>query len=102
MPFTVVEFAKSVLGGSGSPVPAVTISPTQVAGVASLNAPGGIAFDNLGGLAVGNTGGVLGSISLFNSTEIGVSGAPVPDSLVMGPDRDFILVPASLAFGPIH
>jgi len=35
---------------SGSPVPAVTISPTQVAGFSSLNTSSGIACDDLGGL----------------------------------------------------
>jgi len=101
-PSTLVEFAKSALGSSGSPVPAVTISPTQVAGFASLNAPGGIAFDNLGGLAVGNIGGYPGSISLFSNTQISVSGAPVPDVFFMAAGATTSLVPTGMTFGPIY
>jgi hypothetical protein len=97
MPFTLVEFAKSVLGTSGSPVPAVTISPTQVPGFPTLNAPGGIAFDNLGDLAAGNPSSPFG-ISLFSKAQIG---APVPDVFVTG-------IPGStpptagIVFGPAY
>jgi hypothetical protein len=84
MPFTLGEFAKSVLGTSGSPVPATMIGPTQVAGFPTLNAPGGIAFDDLGDLAVGNLSSPFG-ISLFSKAQIGASGAPVPD-VFLAPD----------------
>jgi len=82
-PFTLVEFAKSVLGTSGSPVLAVTISPADVTGYPSLIAPAGIAFDNLGDLAAGNLSSPFG-ISLFSKAQIGASGAPVPDVFVTG------------------
>jgi hypothetical protein len=105
MPFTPGEFAKSVLGTSGSPVPAVMIGPTQVAGFPTLNAPGGIAFDDLGDLAVGNLSSPFG-ISLFSKAQIGASGAPVPD-VFLAPDlfpnfpQDGL--PAdSMVFGPVH
>jgi hypothetical protein len=103
-PFTLVEFAKSLLGSSGSPVPAETISPTQVAGFSSLTTPSGIAFDNLGGLAAGNAGTYPGSISLFNNTQIGLSGAPVPDVFFCSQEDfgPFALVPRGMVFGPIH
>ena len=98
-PFTVMEFAKRVLGDSGSPVPAVTISPTQVAGFSSLNIPSGITFDNLGGLAIGNIGTVPNSISLFNNAQIAVSGAPLPDVFVYA--QNYFLAPTGMVFGPI-
>jgi hypothetical protein len=80
-PFTLVEFAQSVLGTSGSPVPVVTINPADVAGDPSLIAPAGVAFDNLGDLAAGNLSSPFG-ISLFSKAQIGASGAPVPDVFI--------------------
>jgi hypothetical protein len=104
-PFTLVEFAKSVLATSGSPVPAVTISPTDVAGFPSLNAPGGIAFDNLGDLAAGNRSSPYG-ISLFSKAHVGASGAPVPDVFLAPdayPNNPVDALPIlGMVFGPVH
>lgn len=75
-PNTVVEFAKASLGVTGSPTPAVTISPATVAGDSSLIAPNGIAFDNLGDLAAANSATPF-SISLFSKAQLGASGATV-------------------------
>lgn len=83
-PFTLVEFAPSVLVTGGGPVPIVTISPNRVAGFPTLNAPGGIAFDNLGDLAAGNLSSPFG-ISLFSAAQIGTSDAPIPDAF-LAPD----------------
>jgi hypothetical protein len=99
-PFMLVEFAQSVLGTSGSPVPAVTISPADVAGNPSLISPAGIAFDNLGNLTAGNLSSPFG-ISLFSKAQIGASGAPVPDVFITG-------IPGStpptagIVFGPAY
>jgi hypothetical protein len=71
-----------------------------VAGFPTLNAPGGIAFDNLGDLAAGNPSSAFG-ISLFSKAQIGASGAPVPDVFVTG-------IPGStpptagIVFGPTY
>lgn len=59
-PFTLVEFAQANLGVSGAPAPAITISPTMVGGIASLNAPNGLCFDTLGGLAAADSADAFG------------------------------------------
>ena len=93
---TIVEFAKSVLGASGSPIPAVTISSTQLAGEPTIIAPSGIAFDNLGDLAVENEFSAAYGTSLFGKSQIGASGAPIPNALIG------IGGGAGIAFGPVH
>jgi sugar lactone lactonase YvrE len=99
-PNTVVEFAKADLGATGSPTPAVTLSPTTVAGDPSLVSPNGIAFDNLGDLAAANSLAPL-SISLFNKAQLGASGATVPSVFFSGAATT-LNAPAGDVFGPVH
>lgn len=111
-PFTVVEFAKANLTASGSPVPAVTIAPTQAAGLPSLISPNGIAFDNLGDLVAANSQAPF-SIALFQNpqliqpsarfdahyTSIGPTG--VPNVFFFGAATT-LNAPAGVTFGPVH
>lgn len=53
-PFTLVEIAKANLAASGSPTPAITISPVSDGGVQTLNQTNGLCFDNLGDIAATN------------------------------------------------
>ena len=100
-PDTIVEFAKSMLGTTGAPVPAVTISPTTVvANEPSLIGPNGIAFDNLGDLAAANSLAPF-SISFFSKAQLGASGATVPGVFFSGTPT-LLNAPAGDVFGPLH
>ena len=99
-PNTVVEFAKADLGATGSPTPAVTLSPTTVAGDPSLIGPNGIAFDNLGDLAAANSLAPF-SISLFSKAQLGASGATIPSVFFSGAATT-LNAPAGDVFGPVQ
>ncbi len=117
-PFTIVEFAKSALVAIYNPgvtialVPAVTIDPTQAAGLPSLNSPNGIAFDNLGDLAAANSLAPF-SIALFHNpqliqpnarfdahyTSFGPNGVP---NVFFSGAATTLNAPAGVTFGPVH
>lgn len=97
-PNTVVEFSKASLAVSGSPVPAITLSPTSVGGNVSLNSPNGIAFDNSGNLAVISSATPFG-VALFGSSQLSAGGAITPNGLLVG-DVTTLSAPAGCTFGP--
>jgi hypothetical protein len=98
-PFTVVEFAHAVLGTSGSPTPTVTLSPTtDKKGNATLNAPNGIAFDNLGDLGAVSAATPFG-IAGFSASQLTAGGAVVPKTLLVGA-KTTLNAPAGCNFGP--
>jgi hypothetical protein len=99
-PFTVVEFAKTDLGTTSDPTPAITISPaTSNKGVTSLNAPNGIAFDNKGDLGVANSAGTPLSLAFFTVKQITKSGSPLPKGFIAG-SKTGLSAPAGDVFGP--
>lgn len=93
---SVVEFAASVLGTTGAPTPAVTLTSATVSGHPSLDQPNGIAFNNVGGLAVVNSAG--NSISNFGKGSLGKSGSPTPGVLIIG-TKTTLHAPAGNTFG---
>ncbi|MGH7843042.1 MAG: hypothetical protein ACREQT_16185 [Candidatus Binataceae bacterium] len=97
-PFTVVEFPKADLGASGSPTPAVTLSPTTDNGNITLAAPNGIAFDNLGDLAAVSSATPFG-IASFAASQLVTGGAVVPNTLIVDGNTT-LNAPAGCNFGP--
>ena len=100
-PSTVVEFAKSDLSSTGSPTPAVTVSPTNVgkkSQIPSLNSPNGISLDNTGGLGVANSAAVF-SVARFANSQL-INGSPVPNALISG-NKTGLGAPAGDNFEPI-
>jgi sugar lactone lactonase YvrE len=97
-PFTLVEFAQGNLGVSGTPAPAITISPTMVGGIASLNAPNGLCFDKLGDLAAADSAGAFG-VPFYKADQLLASGATVPNTFIVG-TATTLNAPAGCNFGP--
>ncbi len=87
---TVVEFAPSQLGTSGSPTPAVTLSST----VGSLSSPLGLAFDASGNLWVVNGGN---TVLQFAASQLTASGSPTP-AVTLSAAAGSLDSPRSLAF----
>ncbi len=96
-PFTLVEFAKANLGMSGTPMPAITISPTTVNGTQTLNATNGLCFDNLGDIAATNAVDA-GSASFYKAPL--KTGALTPSSFIVGMATT-LPAPAGCNFGPL-
>lgn len=97
-PFTLVEFTPPSLMMTGSPDPAVTLSPATVAGNATLNAPNGICFDNIGDLAAMNSAGAFG-IAFFAKDQL-MTGSPTPNTFIVG-TATTLNAPAGCNFGPL-
>ncbi|MDQ2857106.1 MAG: hypothetical protein M3R53_00455 [Candidatus Eremiobacteraeota bacterium] len=98
-PFTVVEFAAANLNASGAPNPGITLSPTTVGGNPTLNAPNGLAFDNLGNLSAVNSAGAFG-VPVYRGNQLTAGGAIVPNIFLVGGATTFN-APAGDVFGPI-
>jgi len=98
-PNTVVQFAKASLAATGSPTPAVTLSSTMVGTNATLNAPNGIAFDNLGDLAAISSATPFG-LALFGKTQLAAGGAVAPNTFLVGTVTT-LDAPAGCNFGPV-
>ena len=97
-PNTVVQFSKASLTASGSPTPAVMLSPTQVGGNASLSAPNGIAFDNTGDLSAVSSAAPFG-VALYSSSQLTAGGAVAPNVFIVGAATT-LNAPAGDTFGP--
>jgi secreted PhoX family phosphatase len=98
-PETVVEFAKSSLNGTGSPAPAVTISPATVSGNTTLAAPNGIAFDPAGDLAVMSSATPFG-VAIYSHGQLTGNAALVPPTFIVGSNTT-LSAPAGAVFGPL-
>lgn len=109
-PFTLVKFAKADIAklGASMPTPVVTISPTTVAlagvqgGVATLNAPNGLCFDNLFDLVAPDADGLFG-LPFYKNAQL-KSGAVVPDTFITDPVATPgvpLNAPAGCSFGPL-
>jgi hypothetical protein len=101
-PFTLVQFAKTDLGASGSPAATITISPTTVGKktqIPSLNSPNGISFDTGGSLGVANSVAIT-SVARYLASQLAVGGALVPQALVSGKNTG-LAAPAGDNFGPV-
>ena len=98
-PFTLVEFAQANLGASGMPAPAITISPTMVGGIPSLNAPNGLCFDSLGDLAAADSAGAFG-VPFYKANQLTSSGATVPNTFLVGTTTT-LNAPAGCNFGSL-
>jgi len=98
-PFTIAEFLKTDLDSTGSPTPAVTLSPTtDKFGNVTLAAPNGLAFDSFDDLAVINSATPF-SIAVFDASQIQTGGAVVPNTLLVGGNTQ-LHTPAGCTFGP--
>lgn len=91
-PFSVVEYSTSQLTASGTPVPAVILSPNG----SSIDGPGGLAFDASGNLWVAN---IIGASPLveFAGSQIVMTGTPAPTITVTSSS---LVGPWGLAFNP--
>lgn len=98
-PNTVVEFLNTSLTATGSPTPAVTLSPATIDNNATLSAPNGIAFDNLGDLAAISSATPFGS-AFFAQKQLTTGGAVNPDVFLVG-STTTLNAPAGCNFGPI-
>lgn len=98
-PNTVVQFSKaSLTAGGSSPTPAVTLSSTMVGGNASLNAPKGLAFDNVGDLSVVSSATPFGA-DLYSSAQLMSGGAIAPNVFIVGAATT-LNAPSGETFGP--
>ncbi|MGP6159984.1 MAG: hypothetical protein ACLPYS_21240 [Vulcanimicrobiaceae bacterium] len=99
-PFTIVEFLSTQLGGGAgaAPVPNFTISPTSDGGSTTLNAPNGLAFDNLGDLSAISSAAPFG-VPIYGTKQLGTSGAIVPNIFLVG-GATTLNAPAGDVFGP--
>jgi hypothetical protein len=98
-PNTVVEFTPDSLMATGSPTPAVTISPATEGANSTLSSPNGIAFDNLGDLAAVSSATPFG-IAFVGKTQLTAGGAVDPAQLIVG-NETTLNAPAGCNFGPI-
>jgi len=96
-PFTLVEFAKTSLAMTGTPTPAITISPTMDMGVSTLNSTNGLCFDNAGDIAATNA--VDAGSAPFFTTPL-KSGAITPQTFFSGMATT-LTAPAGCNFGPL-
>ena len=101
-PFTIVEFLATQLSGGATakPVPNITISPTSDGGSTTLNAPNGLAFDNLGDLSAVSSATPFG-IPIYGVKQLTSSGATVPSIFLVG-GTTTLNAPAGDVFGPVH
>jgi len=81
---TIVEYPAAVLGASGTPTPAVSITSSALSG------PVGLAFDRLGDLWVANTG--ANTVVEFTAAQLAAGGSLTPSttlssSALNGPGR---------------
>jgi len=97
-PNTVVQFAASVLGATGSPTPAVTLVPTAVGANLSLVAPNGIAFDDAGDLAAISADAPFGA-AIFGRPQLATGGAVPPAVFLVGAGTT-LNAPAGCVYGP--
>ena len=79
----VLEFTPAKLSVSGSPSPAVTISPTSVGTHESLDGPYSLAFTSSGDLWVENFDG--DTTVEFDKGQLAASGSPTPLRAIVGP-----------------
>jgi secreted PhoX family phosphatase len=96
-PFTLVKFAKANLGASGSPTPAITMSPTTVSGSQTLNDTNGLCFDNAGDIAATNA--VDAGSASFYKTPL-KTGTLTPSTFIVG-TATTLTAPAGCNFGPL-
>ena len=96
-PFTLVEFAKMSLAATGTPTPAITISPTMDMGVSTLNSTNGLCFDNAGDIAATNAVDA-GSAPFFTAPL--KSGQIMPQTFFSG-TMTTLTAPAGCNFGPL-
>jgi sugar lactone lactonase YvrE len=75
-PFSIVGYTASQLAASGSPVPAVTLTPSG----SSLANPAGLAFDASGNLWVANVSGASPIVE-FSASQL-ANGSPTPNITV--------------------
>jgi hypothetical protein len=96
-PFTLVEFAKASLAMTGTPAPAITISPAMDMGVSTLNSTNGLCFDNAGDIAATNA--VDAGSAPFYTVPL-KSGTITPQTFFSGLATT-LTAPAGCNFGPL-
>jgi hypothetical protein len=97
-PNTLVEFIKASLMASGAPSPGVTISPTMVGGIPSLDAPNGLCFDSAGNLASTDSANAFG-VPFYTKAQL-VTAATAPNTFIVGAATG-LDAPAGCNFGPL-
>jgi sugar lactone lactonase YvrE len=81
-PFSLVAYSKAMQMATGAPTPTITISPTMVGGIPSLNATNGLCFDGAGNVAATNAADAFG-VSFYSKGQL-MTGAPVPNTFIVG------------------
>jgi hypothetical protein len=104
-PFTLVEFSTTQITTTGSPTPAITISPFQVkvskkVTDPSLAAPNGIAFDRKSDLAAASSATPFG-LAVYDKKQVTTGGTIKPKSFIVG-GKTGLTAPAGDNFGPQH
>jgi hypothetical protein len=99
-PNTVVEFTRTQIAATGSPVPNITLASATVSGNATLVAPNGISFDNYGDLAAVSSAAPFG-VAGFGPDQLQTnpSSALTPDLFLVG-SASTLNAPAGITFGP--
>jgi sugar lactone lactonase YvrE len=97
-PFTLVEFAKSSLGATGTPTPSITISPVSDMGTQTLNATNGLCFDNVGDIAATNAVNAPASAPFYKAPL--KSGMITPSTFLSGATTT-LNAPAGCNWGPL-
>ena len=101
-PNTVVEFAKSQLGVTGSPTPTITLASATVSNNATLVAPNGLAFDNYGDLAVMSSGAPFGMAG-FGPGQLRTNPtSPLTPAVFLVGSSTTLNAPAGDTFGPTY
>jgi hypothetical protein len=67
---------------TGAPTPTITINPTMVGGIPSLDATNGMCFDGAGNLAATNAADAFG-VPFYTKGQL-MTGAPVPSTFIVG------------------
>lgn len=91
----ILEFTRNQLVASGSPTPAVTISPIGTPPEISIDGAQPLAFDAHGNLWIANAGN--SSVVEFSAEQLTSSGAPIP-AVFLAPRDGSLAVPTGLAF----
>ena len=102
-PFTLVKFTATQITTTGSPTPAVTISPflvkiSKTVSDESLAAPNGIAFDDKANLGAASSATPFG-LAVYDKKQEATGGSLKPKSFIVG-GKTTLTAPAGDNFGP--
>jgi len=102
-PFTLVEFSATQITTTGSPTPAITISPflvkvSKTVSDESLASPNGISFDDKANLGAASSATPFG-LAVYDKKQEATGGSLKPKSFIVG-GKTLLTAPAGDNFGP--